>query len=389
MKKVLLRAPVLTQSGYGVHSRQVARWLLDYKDIDLTIQALPWGDTPWIVDADRMDGLVGRIMQRCGDPKGKNFDVTFQVQLPNEWDPKLGTHNVGITAAIETDRCNPNWISCCNAMNHVIVPSNHAKKSLTNTGDINVPLDVLPEAYSDACAKETKKIPDDQFSTDFNFLVFGQITGDNPFNDRKNTFFTLKWLFEEFKDDKNVGIVLKTNTGRNTLIDKNKVKMMMERVIQESRVGKYPRLHIVHGDMTDDEVVGLYKHAQVKALVSATRGEGFGLPLLEASACGLPVIATDWSGHLDFMRKGKFVSIFYDVKDVHKSRIDGNIFTSGMRWAEPSEVDFKKRIRKFYNSSSIPKKWALDLSKRIIEGYSFDNIATMYSVKFEGVLKDA
>ena len=66
MKKVLLRAPVLTQSGYGVHSRQVARWLVDLaerKEIELMVQCVPWGDTTWYVNPDDFDGLIGKMMK--------------------------------------------------------------------------------------------------------------------------------------------------------------------------------------------------------------------------------------------------------------------------------------------------------------------------------------
>lgn len=385
-KKILLRAPVLTQSGYGCHSRQLAQWLLNRPDVEVMFQALPWGQTPWFVDLDRNNGLIGEIMKRTGNPQNVKFDVTFQVQLPNEWDPTLGKYNVGITAGVETDKCNPEWVKCCNKMNRIIVPSEHVKKNLTSSGNVVVPLDVIPEAYAPACALPKDQLPVlPELSTNFNFLVFGQITGDNPYNDRKNTFFTLKWLFEEFKDEPNVGIVIKTNSGRNTRIDKNKVVAMMGQIIKEARKGPHPRLHVLHGDMHDNEVAALYKHPQIRALVSATRGEGYGLPILEAAVSGLPVIATDWSGHLDFMRKGKFISLFYNLQEVHKSRIDGNIFQQGMRWAEPSEGDFKKRTRKFYNSSSTPKEWAIDLSKKLIDEYSLERI----SEKYDDVLKEA
>jgi len=106
MKTVLLRAPVLTQSGYGVHSRQIARWLLSKPDIDVRFHALPWGTTPWHVNPDSENGLIGKIMHKTVDG---NFhaDVSLQLQLPNEWSTSVGKYNVGITAGVETDKCNP------------------------------------------------------------------------------------------------------------------------------------------------------------------------------------------------------------------------------------------------------------------------------------------
>jgi len=386
MKTVILRGPTLTQSGYGVHARQVARWLLRKPDLNVKFHLLPWGDTPWLLNSDSHDGLVGEVMKRAVDGNARG-DVSFQLQLPNEWDPKIATYNIGMTAGVETDKCNPDWIAPCNAMSRIIVPSNHVMSTLSTTGKITVPLTVVPESYVDAVALPDDKLPTlPEFSTPFNFLIFGQLTGNNPHNDRKNTFFTLKWLCETFKDDKDVGIVIKTNAGRNTKIDRNIVRGMLQGILSEARKGPYPRVHFLHGDMNDQEVAGLYRHPQIKALVTLTRGEGYGLPILEAAASALPVIATGWSGHLDFLRHGKYISIYYQLGEVHPSRIDNKIFIKGMKWANPSEEDFKKRIVKFRSSHSVPKEWANELAEKLREPYSFEGIAKQYDELLKDVI---
>lgn len=376
MKKILLRGPVLTQSGYGVHCRQIAKWLLQKNDIDLKFHVLPWGETPWYINPNSLDGMIGQIMQKTVEPKEK-FDVSIQLQLPNEWDPTLAKVNVGITAGVETDKCNPKWITSINNMQRLVIPSSHVKKCFDATGNITIPSRVIPESYPDSWTDSSSEL-DIELSTDFNFLILGQITGNNAFNDRKNTFFAIKWLCEAFKDDKNVGIVIKTNIGRNTKLDRKNVKILMSQLIAECRRGPYPKIHLLHGELSDNEIYSLYKNKKIKALVSATRGEGYGLPILEAAVTGLPVIATGWSGHMDFLSKGKFINIDYTFEDVHQSRIDGNIFTNGMKWASPSEEDFKKKVLKFRNSSSIPSEWANSLSQVLKEEYSFDRICKAY-----------
>ena len=150
-KKVTLRAPLLTNSGYGVHSRQIFEWLYEKSDIDLRVDCLRWGHTPWLVDPDALGGLVGKIMSRA-QPFEKNelADVSYQVQLPNEWDPKLARRNIGISAFVETDRCNPAWIECCNKMDLVVAPSSFTKQVATTTGIIEKPFHVIPEWYNHA-----------------------------------------------------------------------------------------------------------------------------------------------------------------------------------------------------------------------------------------------
>ena len=384
MKRIVVRGPMMTQSGYGVHCRQVVAWLLSKPGIEVKFQALPWGDTPWILDPNFSNGLIDKIAKNTVDlvvPPERRYDVSFQLQLPNEWDPSIAQFNVGMTACVETDLCNPQWISACNRMNMVVVPSTHTADVLKRSGKIEVPVVVIPESFCDALLEEPsqeriEELP--KFSTGFNFLLFGQVTGDNPLNDRKNIFFTIKWLCEAFKDDKDVGIVIKTNLGRNTLIDRNRVTAMLKTLIRECRKGEFPRIHLLHGEMSDETISALYKHPQIKALVSLTRGEGYGLPLLEAAAAGLPVIATGWSGHLDFLNHGKFVNVSYNLKEVHQSRVDGKIFLPNAKWAEVIEEDFKKKITKFRNGSSIPREWATSLSSVIKEKYSSSSVFKIY-----------
>ncbi|MAH42752.1 hypothetical protein CL614_03440 [archaeon] len=379
MKNVLLRAPLLTYSGYGTHSRQIFRWLMTIPDINLCTQILPWGITPWMIDPDIENGLVGEIMSRSGDQPSGKFDVTVQVQLPNEWDISLGKTNIGISAAVETDRCNYNWINCCNRMDHIIVPSHHIKQVLETSGKVTSPLSVVPEAFYDEIISDDIEPIDLELDTDFNFLIVGQLTGNNPENDRKNTFYALKWLCEAFSDDKDVGIVLKTNSGKNTKIDKRVTVQMLEQLLKEIRVGPYPKIHLVHGAMNLNEMSALYRHSKIKALISLTRGEGFGLPLLEASAAGMPIIATNWSAHLDFLSLGKFIPLDYSLQEIDKSRVDNEIFVLGAKWAEPIEDDVKKKVKKFRSSWIKPTEWAKELQPKIIENYSQGAINKSYS----------
>ena len=388
MKNVLLRGPFLTQSGYGVHSRQLARWVLSKTDVKVSVQPLPWGNTPWLIDSTAQNGLIGEIMSRSVAAPKEKADITMQLQLPNEWDTSLGNFNVGLTAAVETDKCNPAWAEACNKMNLVVVPSEHARQNLMCYGNVTTPVVVVPESFSDSVLKSTDQLPQSipSFSTPFNLLVFGQITGNNPHNDRKNTFFTLKWLFEAFQNDPEVGIILKTNTGRHTMIDKTTTVNLIQQIIKDARKGPYPKVHLLHGEMSDDEVAALYRAPSVKALVSLTRGEGYGLPILEAAASGVPIIATGWSGYMDFMKQGKFINVFYQVGDIHPSRIDNNIFIKGSRWANPSEADFKKKIQKFRSSSSIPKEWALELQQKLLTTHSFEQISKRYDEALKEVI---
>lgn len=386
-KTVILRGPGLTLSGYGVLTRQVARWLFDLQDerndLDIVCEPLIWGHTPWITDVSRNNGLIGRIVQ--SSQNRPSYDVSIQNQLPSEWNPFLANYNIGMTAAVETDRCNPEWIEHVNKMDMVIVPSEFTKQTLLNSGNITARLEVVPESFPDCFLEETKPL-NLELETDFNFLVFGQFTGNNPENDRKNLFYTLKWLCETFKDNPNVGVVVKTNMARNTVLDRINTSTILGQLIMEVRKTAYPKIYLVHGDMEEEEVAGLYKHPTVKALVNLSHGEGFGLSSLEAAACGVPVIATNWSAPTEFLGLGKFIKVDYNLVPVHESRVDNQIFMKDTKWAQPVEEDAKRKLRKFVENPTIPTEWAKELQKKIQENYSFEKIKTYYSDITKGII---
>jgi glycosyltransferase involved in cell wall biosynthesis len=386
MKKkiVLLRSPVLSQTGYGVHSRQIANWLLSKEDLDVRFHALEWGNSPWIVDQTRCDGLISKVFDKTVDSSFKGADLSIQVQMPYEWNENIAPVNIGVTAGVETDLCNPRWIPHLNKMNRVVVPSAFAKKTLVDTGkeELKAQIDVIHESYTEV---DNSKISENlfTFSTPFNFLIFGQLTGGHFYNDRKNTFFALKWLIDLFKDDPEVGIVIKTNSGRNSIKDRFECKKILNEVISQFRVGPFPKVHLIHGELNDEDVFSLYRNPSIKALVTASRGEGYGLPILEAASQDLPVIATNWSGHLEFLNSGKFIKLDYDLKEVHKSKLtdpklDKSIFIEGQKWAEVNEEDFKRKVKKFRSAPETPREWAKDLGLKIREKFSFEKICAQY-----------
>ena len=340
-KTLLLRAPVLTKSGYGVHSRQILRYLLDY---------------------------------------------SVQVQLPNEWDASLARKNIGVTAGVETTAANPTWASVhCSKMDLIIVPSQHTKDSLLSNSFTNTPVKVVPETYFDEICLEPEDL-DLGMKTAFNFLAVGVMTGTTPETDRKNLFYLIKWFVEEFKDDPDVGLVIKTNRGRETAIDRAVTFKVLKQVLRECRTGKFPNVYLVHGVMSRKDMTSMYKSKNIKALISCTRGEGFGLPMIEAAAAGLPVIATDWSAHKEFLDLGKWINVDYELKQIPDQKVDNNIFVNGSQWAEVKEEDFKKKIRKFYKGSQLPTEWAEDLSEKIQEKYCWKNIMQYYDEALSGII---
>ncbi len=375
MAKILIRGPLLSQSGYGVHSRQVFKWLLE-SGHEVNCQVLPWGITPWYLNANDLDGLVGEIMSRTSESSG--YDYSFQVQLPDEWDSSIARKNFGVTAAVETNFCNPSWVQACNNMDGVIVPSNFTAGVLKNSGKLTTKVHVIPESfpsYFDRPVKSSKFI---KSKAKHNFLLFGQLTAPTPDLDRKNTFYAIKWFCETFKKRNDVGLVIKTNMGTNSTLDKSVTRRTLERVLKEVRPGKYPKVTFVHGCMTDEELFEFYNDSSLVSLITATRGEGYGLPMIEAASCGLPVVATNWSGHKTFLQENSWIPVDYDLITIPNERADDRIFMPNSMWAMPKEESFKKALKEMFKKRAYYRNQCQKSSEKIRKRFSHAAVSKLY-----------
>ena len=371
MTHVHIKGPLLSISGYGVHARQICRWAFS-QDFHVTTDITRWGNTPWYTDRNECNGLIDKIME-ASSPITTTPDVCFQIMLPNEWQPTLGKKNFGVTAVVEADKCSDNWIDACRRMDHVIVPSEFAKRCLVNSGLKSKRVTVIPESYIDSCESEPVDL-DISFETSENYLMFGQMSGDY-LTDRKNTATTLALFCDLFKDNPDVGLIVKTNSGGNSTVDRQITSLKLKSIVKQVRKGPFPKVYFLHGYLNEKEVSSLYKHSKVKGLISLTHGEGFGLPLLEAAACGLPVCATNWSAHTEFLNLGEWTKIRGRVEPIPPRKVDGNIWIQGAQWANPDINEARNTIQSFVLED---KPSTEGLQKSIRNKYSFEKISKWY-----------
>ena len=357
-KKVLFKAPVLTRSGYGEQSRFALRALRSREDLfDIYVQPLQWGATSWATTDDEERRWIDQAIEKtiAYIQYGGQFDISFQVTIPNEWQ-KIAAVNIGYTAGIETTKVAHQWLEIGNQMDKIVVVSNHAKNTFKDTNyqgvveatgqQVQLTLDTPIEVVNYP-AKKFDNLPDlgIELEYDINFLTIAQ------FGPRKNLPNTIKWFVEEFHDDE-IGLVVKTNLAKNCHMDRLNVQNQLRGLLSQYSDRKC-KVYLLHGDMEDDEIHSLYVHKQIHALISLAHGEGFGLPIFEATYSGMPVICNGWSGQCDFIidedGKDNFYNVAYDINAVQPEVVWDGVLIKESAWSYSREHSAKEQMRNCYN----------------------------------------
>lgn len=391
MTKVLLRGPVLTQSGYGEHARFVLRALSTQPDkFDIYVMNTSWGQTSWLWEDNPERRFIDNLLQKTQlylNTGQAAFDMSIQVTIPNEFE-KLAPYNVGVTAGIEVDRISPVWIEKSQIMDKIIVPSTFSKAGFDNTSyevtnnengqhipewRNHTPVDVVPYPVKTIEADKDFKL---DLDTSFNFLAMAQ------WGPRKNLDALIKWFIDEFHDEEDVGLVVKTSRKNNSVMDRDAVEKQLTDFINANYPEKKCSIYVVHGYLTEPEVKALFQQESIKAFCTTTHGEGWCLPMFDAAIEGMPVVAAPWSAYTDFMtmpdKKGKDkfmgLKVEFELGPVAKDSIWEGVIEKGSNWAFPKEFGFKHSLRKLYNNYGTYKKRAVTLQKHIQEKYENDKV---------------
>jgi glycosyltransferase involved in cell wall biosynthesis len=373
----VVSCPIDTFSGYGHRSRDFVRSLIEAKDEDWDIKILPqkWGSTPWGF-LDKNDPLRSRFIGQLTQQP----EIWMQITIPNEFQ-KVGKYNVGVTAGIESTVPPPDFIQGMNNMDINLVSSQFTKDTFSQVqftqndkqgnpvGQVKLekPIEVLFEGLDTGVYfKESSKSGLlDNIDESFCFLFTGHWLPGNFGEDRKNVATMIKTFLETFKG-KGVkpALLLKTNKVDYSLLDKEEIlKHIRDIRNQFDSKDDLPNVYILHGEFTNEELNKINNDPKIKAFVSFTKGEGFGRPLLEQAITGKPVITTNWSGHIDFIRPEYNVLLGGELKQIHPSAAnkwllkDAQWFNVNTEIASRAMKDVYKHYKKYIENSRKQTKW--------------------------------
>jgi len=408
---LLLMAPVATLSGYGARSRDIAYSLIKSDKYDVKIWNTRWGGTP--MNALDPNNEKHQAILNCllTEPQlATQPDIFIQITVPNEFQ-RLGKYNIGITAGIETTIAAAPWIEGCNRMDLVLTSSEHSKRVLEESvwmrhnqqtkqpeGELKLttPIEVLIEGVDLDVYQSTNKINktvDDQLKEvkeDSAFLFVGHWLQGDFGEDRKNVSGLIRTFLEAFKNKmpKNQpALVLKTSSADFSPLDREEIFNKINQIIKSVKSTNTPNVYLIHGDLTDEEMNSLYNHPKIKAHITFTKGEGFGRPLAEASLSLKPVIAPNWSGHIDFLKES--VLLPGQLTNVHPSAAWQDVILQESQWFT---VDYGYAVNIMRDVFENPKNYKDSCKKQAYftkTNFSLANMDTQLSELMEKHVKFA
>jgi hypothetical protein len=335
----IISCPFDTYSGYGARSRDLVKAIIETDKYEVMLLSQRWGNTPFGFCDDNPEWGFLKNHALSTPQLPKQPEIWMQITVPNEFQP-IGKFNIGATAGIESTLCSPDWIDGVNRMDLTLVSSNHTKKVFeeskfeiknkeTNITERKVeltkPVEVLFEGadlniYKAIESHLVKNINLDSIKEKFAYLFVGHWMQGDVGEDRKNVGLLIKAFYETFKNKMNKpALILKTSQVSTSYYDREEILKKINLIKKSVNSKNLPNIYLLHGDFSDEEMNELYNHSKVKAMISLTKGEGYGRPLLEFTLSKKPLITTGWSGQLDFLDPKLTNLIGGQLTNVHPS----------------------------------------------------------------------
>jgi len=363
----VISCPYDTYSGYGARARDIVKAIINTDRYDVKLMAQRWGSTAWGFCKDHPEWSYLYDHKLPDNKLTSKPDIWMQITIPNEFQP-VGEYNIGCTAGIESNLCKPEWIEGLNRMNINWVSSNFSKQTFESTryekknkqtnqteGYIKLekPIEVVFEGanldvYKHLTSKEIKTINLDTIKESFCFLFVGHWMTGNFGHDRKNVGKLVKAFYETFKNQKQKpALILKASVGVASYISREEILKRIKEIKKTVNSKNLPNIYVLNGEFSDQEMNELYNHPKVKTMVSLTKGEGYGRPLLEFSLTGKPIIATNWSGHIDFLKSSFSTLLGGQLEPVHKSAANDWLIKES-KWFQVNDVEVGRSFKDMY-----------------------------------------
>ncbi|MGB8356847.1 MAG: glycosyltransferase [Chthoniobacteraceae bacterium] len=325
-RKLAWHSLINFESGYAISSRQLML-AMDKLGLELSYKYVYGPGTPFpLLEPETSDNYMTNVI-RQRPFSGRGIQVVYGQG--DVFGRNTGDYKIGYTM-LETDRIPDQWVAAANRMDEVWVTSAFNEETFRQSGVTRpihiIPLGIDPDYFNPS-------ITSHRIGNIFTFLsVF-------EWGERKAPELLLKAFSDEFRRNEDVVLICKTSNSDGSV----NVAAQVRELNLKPDGGRI--VFSLNEIIPTYQLSSLYRSAD--CFVLPTRGEGWGMPILEAMACGLPVIATDWSSHRDFMNSENAYPISVEKLIPAEAKCP---YYKGFNWAQPSYDHLRSLMRHVYEN---------------------------------------
>jgi len=336
---VIVHGPALDPSGYAHDFRNLCLGLAR-AGVDVRLDHQRWNSRDGLVAADECARIVA--LMNPERPAGRHIAIENPLWPPPDPDPDA--YRI-LRLHWETDRLPPALSSRCAAVDEVWASSTAVMNAVIRSGVPREKVRIVPcglamERYGPHVAPLPWADP-----KRFTFLATFDLSL------RKGWDIILRAFFREFRPQENVDLALNVHSSRGGREFAHRhIEEWARRLAGPAWVAddgswrsEQPPIFFVTEDLHADDMPRFYRSGD--AYLMPSRGEGWGLPAMEAMASGLPVIATGWGGHLDFMDSDTEFLLPFRLVPVSAEACREVPLFAGQMWAEPVMEELRRKMR--------------------------------------------
>lgn len=411
MKPVfVISSPFDTYSGYGARSRDLIKAIIATDKYNVKLISQKWGSTPFGFCEDHPEEFSNFLDLVIPLPLTQQPDIWMQITVPNEFQP-VGKYNIGMTAGMETTLVDGNWVEGMNRMDINFVSSEHSKKAFLNSvyekrdskgnvieGNVQIekPIEVLFEGIDLNTYFFTKVNPNldinlslDSIKESFAYLFVGHWMQGKMGEDRKNVGLLVKAFLETFKNkNKKPALILKTSQVGASYMDRDEILRKIQTIKDSVNSKNLPNIYLLHGEFTNEEMNSIYNHPKVKAMISLTKGEGFGRPLLEFTQSKKPLIVSGWSGHMDFINPEYTTCLNGKLTNVDSTAVVPNMILAESQWFSPDHSQIGHYLKDMFENYKNYTEGAKRQAYHSKTNFSWDKMKENLESKLDEIIPE-
>lgn len=331
---VAYQGPLKDYSGYGEANRHAVAALYA-AGVQVAAQLVRYTSEP----SDF--GSIGRLMDEL-----LLNEVPYRIKImhttPDEFKRLMEPGKYHIAHFFwETDKIPKSYADGLNLVDEIWTGSQDNAAAI-KAGGVDKPVYIYPQAI-----ETDRDWPEPYQIADFNGTLFYSIF---EWTDRKNPDALLKAFWKEFEGREDVGLLIKTYFRNFTLQNKKMIRSKIEMLKAQVGIEKFPPVFLYLDLMDREQMMRIHRTGDI--YVSAHRGEGWGVPQVEAALAGRPVISTGYGGCHEYFTKEAMYRLPYQMVPLKGMSHAGNLYGSDQKWADVQIDDVQAAMA-----------WAVDNSK--------------------------